>query len=192
MPLETFLEKQNLVLVEQISKGWTSYIYLVKNSKNKKFVAKVLREKSNRKQMVRREAENLRLANSVNIGPKLVSFDEKDSVVLMEFVEGITFDKWFFETNVSQKNLFSFLKELFSQAKKLDEIGLDHGQLMGRGRNIIVKNNKPVIIDFEKASYLRKPKNVSKLMGFFFFNPRSSAAKKVKNILKEKISYFLN
>jgi len=67
----------------------------------------------------------------------------------------------------------------------MDEIGLDHGQLAGKGANIIVKRNlRPVIIDFEKASQKRKCHNVNQLKSFLFRNPNSEIAKKVKEIIR--------
>lgn len=189
--LDEYLSKNKLKSIEKISKGWTSYIYLVKNSKGKKFILKVLREKSTRTNMVEKESENLKLANSVGVGPKLIKFDNGNGVVQMEFIEGESFKDWIFETYVSQKKLFSFLKELLSQGKKLDEIGLDHGQLAGKGSNILVRKNKPVIIDFEKASSKRKTGNFNQLKSFLFINPRSSITKRVRKVLKERITELI-
>ena len=185
--LDNYLSKHKLKLIEKIAKGWTSYIYLVKNSKGKKVILKVLREKSNRTNMVEKESENLKLANSVKVGPKLIRFDKANGVVQMEYVAGKSFKEYIFETNVSQKELFSFLKEILSQAKKLDKIGLDHGQLAGKGANILVKKNKPIIIDFEKASNKRRVGNYNQLKSFFFISPHSAIAKKVRKILKERV-----
>jgi len=182
MAIEIFLKKNNLHLVKQISKGWTSFVYLVKDSKGKEFVAKSLRDKANRRNMVERESENLGIANSAGVGPKLVKADSENNVVLMEFVEGDSFVDWLF-SNPKKIQLEKFLKELFKQAKKLDKKGLDHGQLAGKGKNILVRKGKPVIIDFEKASTERKVGNVNQLKAFLFINPHSSITKKVKEIL---------
>ena len=184
MPLlDDFLEKNDLKLIEQIAKGWTSFVYLVENSKGKKFAIKVLREKANRKDMVKRESENLKLANSVGVGPKLVKADFERNIVMYEFVEGIPFSDWLFSTP-KKTELGKFIKVLFSQAKKLDKLGLDHGQLAGRGRNILVSNGKPVIIDFEKASTKRKVHNKAVLDSFLFMS-KSGVVKKVKEIMGE-------
>ena len=73
----------------------------------------------------------------------------------------------------------------------MDEIGLDHGQLAGKGRNILVRKNRPVIIDFEKASQVRKPGNFSQLKSFLFLNPHSSISGKVKEILGEGLKVLM-
>ncbi|MCR4369016.1 MAG: hypothetical protein NUV67_03875 [archaeon] len=182
MSLEEFLLKKNLALVEKVAKGWSSYIFLVKDSSGKKFAVKALREKSNRRSMAMREAENLALANRVNVGPELVDADPAHGCVLMEFVEGERFSDWL-SSPIGEKELHVFLRGLFSQAKRLDSIGLDHGQLAGKGRNILVRDGLPVIIDFEKASARRKVHNVSSLESYLFRNPGSGTALRVRTIM---------
>lgn len=182
--LNEFLKENSLELIEKISKGHSSEVFLVQNSKGEKFALKIEKEKSPRKEMVEREVQNLKLANSVSVGPKLVSFDKEKKIILIEFIDGKTFSEWLFESSPNRKILEAFLKELFSQAKKLDEIGLDHGQLAGKGKNILVRNNHPVIIDFEKASTNRRVHNLTQLDSFIYRNPNSAITKKVKEILK--------
>jgi putative serine/threonine protein kinase len=181
--LTAFLKEQNLVLVQKIAKGWSSEIFLVQRGK-KKLVAKVEKEKSPRINMVEKEAANLKTANSIGIGPKLICFDCEKRIVLMEFIQGISFSKWLF-SSPEKTQLEKCINALLEQAKKLDEIGLSHGQLAGKGANILVqKNCLPVIIDFEKASQNRKSKNFNQLQAFLFKNPESAIAKKIKEILE--------
>ncbi|MBU1121051.1 hypothetical protein KJ660_04200 [Candidatus Micrarchaeota archaeon] len=182
--LNEFLKENSLELINKISKGYSSEVFLVQNSKGKKFALKIEKEKSPRKEMVEKEVQNLKLANSISVGPKLISFDKEKKIILIEFIEGKTFSGWLFESPPDKKILEGFLKELFSQAKKLDEVGLDHGQLAGKGKNILVRNNLPVIIDFEKASTNRRVHNLTQLDSFIHKNPNSAIAKKVKEILK--------
>ena len=182
-PIDGFLRKNRLEFVGRVATGRSANIFLVKNSRGKRFALKLEKEKSTRVDMVKKEAENLELANSVGVGPKFVAFDVEKRIVLWEFVEGVTFDKWLFETNVSKEKLCKLIIELLKQGEKMDEIGLDHGQLAGVGKNIIVRKNKPVIIDFEKGSQARKAHNVGSLRSFLFLNPHSSISKRVKGIL---------
>ncbi|HLD58490.1 MAG TPA: RIO1 family regulatory kinase/ATPase [archaeon] len=180
---EKFLSGKKLFLVEKISKGWSSEIFLVKNQRGKKFALKIEKKTSPRIRMAEKEAENLRCANAQGIGPKLAGFDFEKRIVLMEFIEGIPFGKWFFQ-NPSKKQLQKCIDSLLEQAKKLDAAGLSHGQLAGKGANILVKKNSlPVIIDFEKASQCRKCNNRNQLEAFLFRNPNSAIAKKISEIL---------
>ena len=137
--------------------------------------------------MLEREVENLKLANKYSIGPKLFTWDANERAVLLEYIEGKTFDEWIFG-NVNRKTLLEFLSELLYQATVLDKLGLDHGQLKGRGTNIIVRDNKPVIVDFEKASRARKAHNFNTVFAYLFLNPKSRIKKRITEILQSKDS----
>ncbi len=180
-----FLLERKLLMVAKIGKGHSSEIFAVKNGAGQKFVLKAEKSGSQRFQMAEREVENLRKANSLGIGPRLVDFDLEKRAILMEFVEGKTFAQWLF-SQPTKKELLLFAKELVEQAKALDLIGLDHGQLAGAGKNILVREGKPVIIDFEKASCSRKCHNLSVIKAFLFRNPNSAIARKAKEILGKK------
>ncbi len=187
--LDAYLKKCKLqpVQEERISKGWSSEIFLAKNPKNKKFALKIEREDSPRREMCKKEVSNLKLANKYGIGPKLIAHDANARIILMEFIEGKTFSKWLMDGKKApeKKQLLKVISDLLLQAKILDEIGLDHGQLAGKGANIIVKRNlRPVIIDFEKASQKRKCHNLNQLKSFLFRNPNSEIAKRVNKIIE--------
>ena len=181
--LESFLGGKGLSLVEVLGKGHSSHVFLVENRQGKRFVAKRERADSTRFRMVERESKNLERANRVSVGPKLVAFDLGRRVILMEFIQGKTFSEWLF-SEPSKKQLGLFIKDLQGQAASLDRIGLDHGQLAGRGRNILVRKGKPVIIDFEKASSERKCHNASTIEAFLFRNPHGAVAAKVGEIMQ--------
>ena len=191
--LQSYLKEKKLALVEKISKGCSGEIFLVKNSAGKKFALKMERKDSTREKMVEREAANLKLANSVDIGPKLVEADFRKRIILYEFIEGTTFNKWL-NSLPKKEDLKNFLRELFAQAEKLDEIGLDHGQLAGKGANILVdKNLRPVIVDFEKASPNRRCHNVTQLASFAVLNKHSGLTQKILSLLRgEKIEEMKN
>ena len=114
---------------------------------------------------------------------KLVAADLKRRIILMEFIEGKTFQDWVF-SGPSKAELKAFVNDLERQARALDKVGLDHGQLAGKGKNILVRKGKPVIIDFEKASSQRKAHNFNTVHSFLFKNPNGAIAKKVREIIK--------
>jgi len=187
MTIETFLKENSFELVRKISKGYSSEVLLAKHlPSGRLFALKAEKQKSPRKNMLQKEVSNLLLANSAEIGPKLYAFDAEERIVVMEFIDGNTFAEWL-SAKPSKKALEHFLAALFAQAKKLDEIGLDHGQLAGKGKNILARKSgkdfEPVIIDFEKASQFRKSHNFSQLDGLIFRNPRGLTARLVKEIL---------
>ncbi|MBN1940843.1 MAG: hypothetical protein JW772_01530 [Candidatus Diapherotrites archaeon] len=182
--LNSFLEMREFILLEKIGKGFSSEIFLVRSKLGEKFVLKIERDKSPRKEMARREAENLKKANSFGIGPKLIEFDLCQRAILMEFINGTPFGKWVLEHTPKKSALQKCIDSLLAQAQKLDAVGLSHGQLAGKGANILVKSNsEPVIIDFEKASQARKCNNYNQIRAFLFHNPHSAIARRVREIL---------
>jgi putative serine/threonine protein kinase len=185
MNSKIILNKKKFILLEEFSHGRASKIFTVKDSKGKILKLKKEKLKSTRINMVQKEASNLKKANSIKVGPKLVDFNEKEKWVLMEFIKGELFCD-FIVKEPPKKDLLKVLKELFLQAKKLDKIGLDHGQLAGRGANILVTPKlKPIIIDFEKASQKRKPHNLNVLKSMLFIR-NSEMGITVRSILGKK------
>jgi len=129
-----------------------------------------------------REAEATRLANSVGIGPKV--FAHSRHVLALEFIEGRSFDKWIKELDETREaELRRVLRECFRQARLLDKLPLDHGELSDAKKHIIVKRDlHPVIIDFGKASKRRKPSNVTSLFSYITFGPHSEKIMKMLKI----------
>ncbi len=180
--------------IKQIAKGWSSYIWLVKNEQGKVLAMKEVREKSNRKNLAEREGKMLKLANSVGVGPKLEEVNFEENFVIMEYIPGKKFLDFVFTKEfdeMKKEELYNFLKELLRQGIILDEIGLRHNQLQV-GKNILVKkeDNKyvPVIIDFEKGSLKEGCKNnFGQLASFLFYNPNGAVAKKIREKLNLKL-----
>jgi putative serine/threonine protein kinase len=50
---------------------------------------------------------------------------------------------------------------ILNECRKLDIMGIDHGQLSNLRKHVVVAEGKPWIIDFESASTTRKPRNVT-------------------------------
>ncbi|MEK6973103.1 MAG: RIO1 family regulatory kinase/ATPase, partial [archaeon] len=186
-----FLQKEDLELMGKIAKGYSSEVYLAEKN-GRKFALKIEKSDSPRRNMVEKEIQNLKVANSVKVGPKLYAFDLERRIILMEFIDGITFAEFVlgkipknkelgkisgkgFGKISEKKELKKIINHLFKQARRLDKARVDHGQLAGKGSNILISKNKnkPVIIDFEKASQQRRPHNETQLQAFFFRNPHS-------------------
>ncbi|MCX8158093.1 MAG: hypothetical protein N3D73_00295 [Candidatus Diapherotrites archaeon] len=189
--LKRCAEKNNLFILEKISKGWSSEIYKAMTKESNLIAIKIEKDKSKRNDMCLKEYENLKKANSVEVGPKVYFLDRENRAIGMELIEGIQLREWLFKEKINKEKLKFFLERLFSQAKKLDDINLSHGQLAKVGKNILVRRNcnnfEPVIIDFEKASSNRKARNTKQLACLLITNKNSKIAKKVREILELKV-----
>ena len=130
---------------------------------------KIRRTDADRESM-RREAEMLKIANSVNVGPKLLGFTR--NILLMEFIEGTPLAGWIEKIRCerdSAKRVRRVLREILEQCRRLDEIGLDHGELSrATGHVIIDHKDTPWILDFETASVKRRVSNVTSICQFLF------------------------
>ncbi|HNV01136.1 MAG TPA: hypothetical protein PKK60_01770 [archaeon] len=185
--------------IVQLSKGWSSYIWLIENEEEDKLVLKEVREKSPRKDLAEREGKMLQLANSINVGPKLSEINFEKNYVIMEHINGeklfdFVLDKKF--DTITKKELYELIKELYKQLLALDKINLSHNQLQV-GKNILIQEKIlngerkffPVIIDFEKATLKEnnKTKNIGQIESFLFFNPHGVVAKKIREKLEIKL-----
>jgi putative serine/threonine protein kinase len=146
-----------------------------------KVALKIRRMDADRSKM-QHEAQMLKKANSVRVGPRLLRVSK--NFLLMQFVEGRLFPIWL-EKRRGKVLLRKVLREVLEQCWRLDEIGLDHGELSHAPKHIIVNGKgKPFIVDFETASVNRKPSNVTSICRFLFVS--GIVAKMVAKKLGEK------
>lgn len=129
---------------------------------------KIRRTDADRASLVK-EAENLARANKVSVGPRLL--DVSDNFLLMELIEGEYIADWVQRIQPPDVGLLHHvLKLLMDKARRLDLIGLDHGELSRAHRHVIVARNEPRIIDFESSSIGRRVSNVTSIAHYICFN----------------------
>ncbi|MDD4983453.1 MAG: hypothetical protein PHH82_01265 [Candidatus ainarchaeum sp.] len=189
--LQKYLKKKGLEFVKLLGEGRSAWIIVVSHTAHKKntkpqlptrlLTIKLEKKRSTRSEMVEKETKYMNLANKSKIGPKFVDSNINGRFIVYEYFDAISLINYLDEFD--KKEFVVFLKALFAQGKKLDKIGLDHGQLVGKGTNIMVlKSGKPIIVDFEKSSNNRKTHNVNVLISYFF-SEKSQVADKVEKIL---------
>ena len=146
---------------------------------------KIRREDADRPTMAN-EGRLLRLANSVDVGPRLIT--QTRNFLAMQFIEGKPLFRWAeAQTSGNMRATKTVLKELLSSCFRLDAIGLDHGELSHAPKNVLIdKNHKPCIVDFESASTTRRTANVTSLLQYFLFGRISKAINASKIFPKKK------
>lgn len=113
------------------------------------------------------EGEHLVLANGVSVGPKFLGVSE--NFLLMELVEGEYLVDWVGGLGPSDEaRLRGVLRGVLDRARRLDVVGLDHGELSRASKHIIVAGGVPRIVDFESASTGRRCRNVTSVTQFLF------------------------
>ncbi len=166
--------------LEILGKGYVGIVILAKLGR-KEVALKIRRLDSQRNEM-KREAELLKIVNSVSVGPKI--FDYSKNFVVMEYLEGEKIGKWIesLRGRGSSKKLKLTIKSVLENCFKLDQIGFDHGELSSISKHVIVGDKKSTLIDFESSSTNRKPSNVTSITQAIFIG--SGIAKQVQKIYK--------
>lgn len=127
------------------------------------------------------EANLLRLANSVEVGPQLIAATQ--NILATQLFNGLPLYKWA-EHARSRASIKRVLRRLLIECFRLDAIGLDHGELSHAPRNVLVgAGYRPCIVDFESASNTRRATNVTSLIQYFLFGQlaRSFGVKLYRN-----------
>jgi len=148
-----------------------------------KVALKVRRVDADRAGM-QREAEMLRRANALEVGPTLL--DATENFLLMEFVGGKLLPQWI-ETlggRGTKSRIRRVLRSVLEQCWRLDEAGLDHGELSRAPKHVVIDtHDRPYLVDFETASVNRRVSNVTSVCQYFFIG--SQTAKMMKRKLGE-------
>ncbi|AIF70227.1 hypothetical protein PAP_09245 [Palaeococcus pacificus DY20341] len=161
------LGERGITDVIPYSKGNTSLVF-TGQLKGEKVLIKLQRRDSPRKTL-KREAEILEFLKGQGITSELIfagSFEGLDYLVRC-FMDG----EPILYADVEKRHII----EIAQKTLKLDQLGVDHGQIQG-GKHILI--GKDVwIIDFEKASLRRKPKNLTSAMAMVFLNDNTISKK---------------
>jgi len=134
---------------------------------------KIRRLDADRPSMVE-EARLLRLANAVDVGPRLIGATR--NFIVMKLFRGLPLFRWAENMYPGKTMVKSAMADLLGACFRLDAVGLDHGELSHAPRNVLVdKVGRPCIVDFESASTVRRVANVTSLLQYFLFGSISKS-----------------
>ena len=158
-------------------------------TKNGSAALKIRRTDADRKEM-KHEAEMLKVANSVGVGPRFLGLSK--DFLLMEYVDGVLFPRWL-EKAEQKRVIRGVLRSVLEQCWRLDVKGLDHGELSHAPKHVIIKDDVPYIVDFETASTTRRVANVTAISQYFFIanSIAKQIAKKIGEINQERLKQTL-
>lgn len=129
------------------------------------------------------EAKMLAKANSVQVGPQLVSHSR--NFLLMQLIEGDLLPAWLGKGR-EKEAVRGVLADVLGQCWRLDEAGLDHGELSKAPKHLTVDvQERAWIFDFETASDTRKPANVTAVCQYLFLGG-GAVSKSVNEALGER------
>jgi putative serine/threonine protein kinase len=146
--------------------------------KNQICALKIRRIDADRESM-NNESHYHSIANAVGVGPQLKG--NTKNIIAMEFVNGKSIIEWVKDTTKDKVRIIT--KSLLEQCRCLDKAGLDHGELSRLYKHVIISDTKPIIIDFESASRIRKTCNVTSLaQSVFLYGPIADNIKRILEI----------
>jgi putative serine/threonine protein kinase len=150
--------------VPVLGKGFVG-IVVIAHLDGQKAALKIRRVDADRLSL-QHEARMLAKANSVQVGPKLMGVST--NFLLMQLIDGALLAVWL-GAHKEKASVCGVLNDVLEQCWRLDNIGLDHGELSKAPKHLIVdEQRKPWIVDFETASVDRKPANVTSVCQFLF------------------------
>ena len=167
--------------ISVLGKGYVGIVVLAK--RRKKIVAVKIRRTDSQREEMKSEAKLLQIANSLGIGPSLITSSK--NFMIMEYLDGKRIGLWVKELKGkgSTSKLKSMIKKTLEDCYNLDKIGLDHGELSSISKHVIVGKSKTTIIDFESSSIKRRVSNVtSATQGIFIGSGISKFVKKIYKI----------
>jgi len=176
----SFIGHTTIGSLQILGKGYVGVVVLAK--KRNSIVALKIRRLDSQRSEMKSEAKLLRLANTVNVGPRL--YDVSKNFLVMEYLEGDKIEDWILslEGTGSAKKLKSLIRIILEDCYRLDQIGFDHGELSSISKHVIVGKLRSTLIDFESSSVNRRVSNVTSITQAIFIG--SGIAKKVQRIFK--------
>jgi putative serine/threonine protein kinase len=164
-----------------IGKGFVG-IVVAAYYNGQRIALKIRRVDADREDMFH-EAQMLKKANTVNVGPKFIAVSK--NFLLMQLIDGDLLPVWI-EKNHEKSVVQTVLRDLLESCWRLDELGLDHGELSKAPKHIIIDyDQKPYIVDFETASDARRTANLQALC-HFLFTSKGETGQAIAQILGER------
>lgn len=142
------------------AKGKRGLIYLEEKD-GKKIIVKVKNPKSDA-DTLDNEANFLKVLNTQGIGPGFYSFDGEN--LRMEFIEGERILDFIGQSR--EKEIRKVVVQILDQMFLLDSLGINKFEMTHPYKHIIIRDGKPVLIDFERCRRTERPKNVSQFLQF--------------------------
>lgn len=134
---------------------------------------KIRRTDANRFDM----ANEVRITTLVNrLGVGVPVYGHTKDFILMKLLEYQELHQWLrsLKGPGTRSAAREMLHSLLNQCRKLDIMGVDHGQLSNLRKHAVVAEGRPWIMDFESAGTARRPKNVTTAAQYLFVGGRVS------------------
>jgi len=169
------------VAVPVLGKGFVGIVAIAHLS-GQRVAVKIRRSDADRADLLH-EAAMIAKANTAGVAPKLVTASK--NFLLMQLIDGDLLPNWL-KAHTEKEAMKRVLREVLEQCCRLDEAGLDHGELSKAPKHLMVdKSEKVFIVDFETSSVERRVSNVTAVCQYLFAG-NSSASKILAEVFGQK------
>lgn len=159
--------------IEFLAKGKRSEVYKALYKKEK--VAIKLFKTTDSKIRVKKEAYFISLLNKKDIGPKFIF--QKDNYIVYKLIEGPRFIDWLEQKN--NREIIQMILKTLKICYEIDKLRINKLEFQNPKKHILIENNKPILIDFERCYFTNNPKNLTQFCQYLI-------SKKIQYILKSK------
>ncbi len=151
--------KDELEELTAIGKGWRGIVY--RALWNGKLVAVKVARSEEKEHAIQKEAEILESLKSTQGFPRILL--RGINFFVYEYIDGLPLKK----TPLNHQNRTKMALQLLKLAKKLDDLGIKHGELNDLRSNVLVSESGEVfIIDFDRGGFSERPSNVPQLLQY--------------------------
>lgn len=190
--IEEFSQTVPILRIDLLDTGKKGIVFIIK-SKNKNFVLK-FRKQSNFGGLIK-EGRFLQSLEKLIPVPKMYSFS-KDHVI-MEYIKGERFPEFIASKKNDVIEKVWIIWQIIDEMLKLDILGIDKKEMNHPKKHIIITGKKPYLIDFERATYSKKPKNLTQFISYLCSKSLSEIISKSKikinkKLLLEKVRIYKN
>jgi putative serine/threonine protein kinase len=176
-----FAGKTSASNIPVLGKGYVGVV-VIAHAKGQRVALKMRRIDADRPDFTH-EAKMLQKANAIGVGPKFIAVSK--NFMVSQLIDGDLLEDWL-ETQHDKELIRKVLVDILEQCWRLDENGLDHGEISKAPKHLLVdKADKPFIVDFETASIMRGVINVTSVCQFLFMG-NSRAAKMLNEVFGVK------
>ena len=176
-----FIGKTSASNIPVLGKGYVGVV-VVAHVNGQRVALKMRRIDADRPDFTH-EAQMLQKANTIGVGPQFIAASK--NFLLSQLIDGDLLEDWL-ETQLNKELVRKVLVDILEQCWRLDETGLDHGEISKAPKHLLVdKADKPFIVDFETASIMRRVINVTSVCQFLFMG-NSRAAKMLDGVFGKK------
>jgi len=146
--------------LKYLSKGKRGFIF-TGTYKSKKVSIKVKNPSSQAMIAIENEAKFLQILNKKGIGPQYV---KSEDYLMYEYIDGMLFRDWL--KGATKKEIVDVLDEIERQCVIMDDLGINKFEMTRPLKNILITQDGPVLIDFERCRFSQRKKNVSQFLEF--------------------------